>query len=156
MSICYWTSMDEKVLFIPDPNTGPCKDSLFGLTIKGRCGPDPLNIGGTCGAVFFTTRVDSYDSSGNITEGVTSLPCTDTGIGANCGEHSQEKTICLDPPHPGSFPIVSWQDGHYRIVIDFYDVNLGSDCEEGAWFDQLVAYVWRDFGSWSTTDNPFP
>ena len=154
MSICHWSAMDEKVLFIPDPSIGPCVGHLLGLTIKGKCGVDPLGIGGRCGAVYFTVRIDRYDSHGNITENVSSLPCTDTTIGANCGEYSSEKNICLDPPAPHLFGI--WDNAHYRVIVNFYDINRGNCGDAGALFDQLIAYIWFDYGSWSVTDNPYP
>lgn len=148
---CNWSSMDEKVLFIPG-STGPCAGHIFGLTVKAKCGCQAND--GVCNALYYNVRVDQYDDHCNITNGVTSLPCTATSLSANCCEYSSEVNICLDPPSP--VYLGPWPDAHYRIIVNFFDKNLGNDCSTSSLFDQLIAYAWLDFGSWSTTDNPCP
>ncbi len=152
---CNWSSMDEKVLFIPDPSTGPCTGSLWGMTVKAKCG---LQQGsGYCNVVRYSVRVDQYDDNCNITNGVSSIGCTDIAFNStDCGGYSNEKNICLSPVSP-NWP-ASWPDGRYRVVVNFYDSNLESSPCYGntSLFDTLTAYVWRDYGVWSTIDNPCP
>ncbi len=152
---CNWTSMDEKVLFIPG-TTGPCVGSLLGMTVKARCGLQCET--GYCNVVRYNVRIDQYDNYGNITEGVSSIDCTDIAFDSTeCGNLSNEENICLDPPHPNNYPFqTDWENAHYRVIVSFFDSNLGAGCGSGNQFDQLVGYIWRDYGYWSTTDNPFP
>ena len=125
----------------------------MGMTVKAHCGSDSNYA--HCDSLFYKVRVDKYDSVGNLTLGITGQPCTNTYIGALCGQDSGETDCCINCNAPfGGWP----NDTKYRLVINFYDEAISGDrnCNDSSYIDQLLAYLERSSGYWSTIDNPFP